>query len=221
MITEYIVEQIRNIKKSKPLLIAFDGVDTSGKTTLANKVFASMKEKGFLHPIRVQIDTFHNPKEIRKQKGELSPEGFFYDSFNYSAIFDHVISPVKKGAKYITAGLYDYKTEKEIEKTEIPICKNSVILFDGIFMNRDELYGNWDLSIFLDITFDTVIKRALVRDMELFGSEEKIKERYISKYIPGEKIYMELCKPEERADIVIENSNYDAPVILKKMNHGE
>lgn len=217
MIVEHIINKIKQTKKSKPIIIAFDGVDTSGKTTLADAIDLSMRKQNVFEPIRVQIDRFHNPKEIRTQKGDLSPEGFFYDSFNLSAIYENIINPIKTGTKTIITGIYDYRIEQHIEEYRIPINNNSVILFDGIFMHRDELYKNWDLSIFLDISFETVLKRAIKRDIDLFSSEENIKKRYLCRYIPGEEIYLNSCNPKKRAHIVIDNNNFEAPKILKEM----
>jgi len=216
MMVEYIVEQIQKAKGSKPILVAFDGLDTSGKTTLADKVYSSMKKQNLLNHERIQIDKFHNPKSIRIQKGDLSPEGFFYDSFNLPAIFKNVITPLKKGSDTIINGIYDYKAEQEIINSRIKIDNHSVILFDGIFMHRDELFKQWNLSIFLDISFETMLKRAIKRDLFFFGSEENVKKRYMEKYIPGEKIYLNSCKPKERANIVIDNNNFELPVLLKR-----
>ena len=46
------------------------------------------------------------------------------------------------------------------------------------FLNRDELYEYWDISIFFDVTFETVLQRALKRDVEYFGSEEEVLKKY-------------------------------------------
>ncbi|MGM0608790.1 MAG: hypothetical protein ACQESP_10275 [Candidatus Muiribacteriota bacterium] len=35
---------------------------------------------------------------------------------------------------------------------------------------------SWDLSIFLDISFDTVLERAMKRDLSYFGSEDEVKQ---------------------------------------------
>lgn len=221
MLTKYIIETIKAIKKDWPLIIAFDGVDTSWKTTLADIVYETMKKENIFSPLRVQIDKFHNPKELRMKRWELSPEWFFYDSFNIAAIFENIIFPIKNWWNTINLGIFDYKVNQKIEMNIREITQNTVILFDGIFMNRDELYKYWDLSIFLDISFETVLKRAIKRDIEIFWSEENIKKRYNEKYIPWEKIYLRMCKPKDRADIIIDNNNYNAPIITKFYNNGK
>ena len=93
---------------------------------------------------------------------------------------------------------------------------DTVVLFDGIFMNRDELYHYWDISIFLEVSFQTVKNRAVSRDVKLFGTEDEVLKKYQNRYIPGEIIYLEKCNPQERSDIVIDNNDYNNPTFIKR-----
>ncbi len=209
-----IAHLISHLQQDKPILVAFDGVDTSGKTTLANSVYDCLKRDS-KNTVQISIDCFHHPKEIRLQKGDLSPEGFFNDSFNIEKILEYVLIPVKEEKPFLTTGLYDYRSEQQIEPAKIPVTPDLIVLFDGIFLNRDELFPYWDLSIFLDVTFETVLKRAIVRDADYFGSVDEVIRRYQKRYIPGEELYLSTCSPKDRAHIVIDNNNWDHPVITK------
>jgi uridine kinase len=147
-IYEIIASYIMNCQKSKPIIVAFDGVDTSGKTVMANNIYKILKNNN-KNALRVSIDKFHNLKDIRLQKGELSPAGYFYDSFNLNKIFEYIINPIKNNDEYIIPGIYDYKVEKEIIPEKVKIENDLILLFDGIFMHRNELYKIWDISVFL------------------------------------------------------------------------
>lgn len=214
-IEKILAEKIIELKQSEPFVVCFDGVDTAGKTILANKVDDELRKRD-CDSIRVSIDKFHNPRDERTKQGNLSPKGYFEDSFNIEKIKEYVLEPIRAGGARIVSGIYDYKTEKEIDRSTIKITDKSIILFDGIFLNRDELFGYWNLSIFLDITFENVLIRALERDVNLFGNGEEIENRYTNRYIPGQKLYMEKCKPKERAHIVIDNNDYRNPQITKE-----
>jgi hypothetical protein len=41
-----------------------------------------------------------------------------------------------------------------------------VLLFDGVFLMRPELRAYWDLTIYLDISADESLRRALTRDVD-------------------------------------------------------
>lgn len=136
---ETLAEIILSIKTKNPIIVAFDGVDTSGKTTLANSVHARLQERQN-DSIRISIDKFHNPKDRRLSKVEYSPEGLFYDSYNYEKLKELVLHPVKNGESSIINGVFDYRHDKTLKDNVVAINKNSIILLDGIFMNRNELF---------------------------------------------------------------------------------
>jgi uridine kinase len=212
-IIDAISKYILGIKANNPLLIAIDGVDTSGKTTLADNIYNQLKNES--NALRVSIDKFHNPKEIRMRQGILSPEGYYEDSFNIHQIIEKVIKPIKNKNGTIISGIFDYKIEQNISVQEIPVSDDMIVIFDGVFLNREELYNFWDLSIFLDISFDTVMERAIKRDLTYFGSKDEVIKRYSLRYIPGQKLYLEKNNPKERSRIIIDNNNLDDPIIMK------
>jgi uridine kinase len=214
-IIEKILEAIRSVKNEKPALVAIDGVDTAGKTTLADAVAEQMRRHGPGTPVRVSLDKFHYPKNIRNARGALSPEGYFHDSFDYTSVMECVIKPARKNAGHLVPGVFDYKTNSKITPARLPVSGDLVVLFDGIFLNRDELFSLWDLSIFLDISFDTMLQRARSRDLALYPTEDELRKRYEERYIPGERLYLEQCRPQERAHIVIDNNDYRQPRLVK------
>lgn len=70
----------------------------------------------------------------------------------------------------------------------------------------------FDYRIFIDISFEEVIRRAMKRDAYLFGDD--IAERYRRKYIPIQKRYIEGYNPKRISDIVIDNEDYLNPKII-------
>jgi phosphoglycolate phosphatase-like HAD superfamily hydrolase len=53
---------------------------------------------------------------------------------------------------------------------------------------------------------EEVLKRANIKYIPKYG--ESFMEKYIHKYIPTQKKYLEECEPEQRSDIVINNQDY-------------
>ena len=49
----------------------------------------------------------------------------------------------------------------------------------------------------------------------VIGSKEKVIARYYTRYIPGQRIYLDRCRPLEKADIVIDNRDLARPTFLK------
>jgi uridine kinase len=67
----------------------------------------------------------------------------------------------------------------------------------------------------VDIQFDIGLKRALNRDINLFG-DEVIKNRYLNRYYPGQELYFKSCFPKRSADIIVDNNDPENPGILLK-----
>ena len=211
---EFLVEKILKISRPHPIRIAIDGVDASGKTTLANQLAEFLRHKG-TSVIRASIDGFHNPKEVRYRLGAGSPEGYYKDSFNYKLLKESLLIPLGENGslKYKTA-VYDFRIESKISQNYKTASDNALLIFDGVFLLRPEIREYWDYSIYVHADFKVVLKRASMRDQYLFGSKENVKERYRKKYIPGQQLYIREAKPILFADVVIDNNDYNQPAIV-------
>lgn len=148
-ILEELVCRILRIRQPHPLRVAIDGPDAAGKTTLAEELSALLQAHG-RHIIRASIDGFHNPARIRYRLGDASPEGYYYDSFNYRALIEYLLIPLGPGgSRQYRPAVFDYRTDSEVQ---IPIQAaevNTVLLFDGVFLLRAELCEYWDFTVSL------------------------------------------------------------------------
>ena len=196
-----------------PLRVAIDGVDAAGKTMLADELAAPLRQSG-RQVIRASVDGFHNPRAVRRQRGEFSPEGFYLDSYNYAALKDSLLLPLGPGGdrRYRTA-CFDLAQDCPMEAAPQTAPVDAILLLDGIFLLRPELAGLWDFSIFVQASFAVTLQRALLRDRDLIGSAEAVEEKYHRRYIPGQEIYLAQAQPERAADVVFINDDPDHPVL--------
>ena len=69
----------------------------------------------------------------------------------------------------------------------------------------------------LDVNSKFTLQRALKRQTEndCIGSEQEIIEKYNQRYIPGQRLYLKSVNPKDKADIVIDNSEFENPKITK------
>lgn len=105
-----------------------------------------------------------------RRRREFSAEGYYHDSHDY--------------ARFRAATL----------------AAPSPLVADGIFLQRPELDDLWDLRIWLDISFEDALARALVRDA---GRMDDVRGRYERRYFPGQRLYLQEVDPKSRADIVV------------------
>ncbi|MFH2057008.1 MAG: hypothetical protein ABIJ61_13700, partial [bacterium] len=155
---------IERIRLPHPVRVGIDGVDCSGKTTLSGEL-ASVLEDSARDVIRISIDGFHNPEEIRYRQGRLSPRGFYEDSFDHEAIVACVLAPLGPGGDLsYKSSRFDFRTDSVREVEWQQAAADSIILFDGIFLYRPELLKYWDFTILVNADFDETLRRAKERD---------------------------------------------------------
>jgi uridine kinase len=207
---------IQQIKKPHPTRVAIDGVDTAGKTMLANALGEELNKTG-RSVIRSSIDGFHRPKVQRYKRGQLSPEGYYYDSFDYESIEDRLLKPLgPEGNLLYTSAVFNFRTDSLRSEPVKLASANTILIFDGVFLLRPELNEHWDFRIFLHVDFVTALERAILRDRALFEADEITTERYTKRYFPGQQIYLKQVRPTEIADIVIDNRDPSHPMIIQK-----
>lgn len=212
----YLSEAILGYKKDLPVLAGIDGVDASGKTTLADKL-ADYLEKSNRQIIRASIDGFHNPSNVRYRQGRESPSGYYRDSFNHEFIIERLLRPLGTGNLRFKEKVFDYRLDKEVNTPEKKAGKDAILIMDGIFLFRPELIRYWDIKIFLDVGFDVILQRAILRSKNRKDpdTEQDIIDLYSRRYIPGQKLYFQEAHPQEKADILIDNNDYDNPFIIR------
>jgi uridine kinase len=200
------------------LRVAIDGPDAAGKTTLADALAARLASEAPAaahEPIRVSIDGFHRPREVRYRRGPLSPEGYVEDSFDYDAVRRLVLEPLAPGGcGWYQPAAFSYRADSPCLPAPQRAEPGAVLLFDGVFLLCDDLRGCWDLCIFVDVSPDEAVRRAVERDAELLGGAVEVRERYARRYLPGQQIYRGAASPETTADVVIDNNDPDRPCVL-------
>ena len=193
------------------VLVGIDGPDAAGKTTLADQVVEHLE----IPWLRASIDGFHQPREVRSNRGSLSPAGYFHDSFNYSQLMGELLRPFAAGAPLVRSRVFDWRTDTPVEQAPTPVPERAVLVFDGVFLLRSELRRFWDLSIYLRAPSDVVLERALVRDVGALGSPDEVRQRYKERYLPGQAIYQAECDPERFSDVVVDNSDFANPIVVR------
>ena len=197
--------------------LAIDGPDTAGKTTLADELALAITRQR--RPVvRASIDGFHRPAEERYLRGEFSPVGYYRDSFDMSRLWSHLLDPLGPGGNRIyRTAVFDHVADHPVAMPEAVAPENAVLVFDGVFLLTPSLASAWDQVIFLEIDQEEVLRRAESRDSRSIGGRfgPSVRERYLRRYLPAQRIYREEARPIERADVVIDNTDPDHPAVLK------
>lgn len=211
-----LTEHILSIPKDAPVLVGISGVDGVGKTRFAQLLCEEL-QRSKRPIIEASIDGFHFPKEVRYQKGENSPEGFYYDSFDNEAVKRLLLDPLYSGDRRYKKAIFDWETDQPVDSGTEVAPNDAILVMEGIFLFRPELVPYWDLKIYIDADFEVSLQRNVERTLRNGTSKTRaeLEQKARTRYIPGQQLYFDEAKPKEVADIVIDNNDYERPFILK------
>ena len=204
---------VAGFEPDRRIRIAIDGVDGAGKTTLADALAPLVAANG--RPvIRASVDDFHNPTRVRYARGRYSPDGFYLDSYDYDAFRRLLLDPLGPGGsgEYV-AKRFDLTHDRPFDLDRQHAAPTAVLIVDGIFLHRPELRSCWDLSMFLKVDFDVSLPRGAARGPSFDATDPASPPHH--RYVGGQRRYLAECDPEQQADIVVDYSDLQKPVVLK------
>lgn len=183
------------------LRVGIDGVDGAGNTTFAEALGEALVALS-LDVVRVSLDDFHQVRALRHRQGRDSPVGFFEDSYDYGRFATDVMRPFgPDGDGRYRPAAHDLVTDRRLEPEWQQAPPGAVLVVDGLFLHRDELVDQWDLSVWLDVDATTSVRRMARRD----GSHPDPDHPSLHRYVAGQRLYLDRCHPQGRADLVIDN----------------
>ncbi len=167
----------------RPLVVAITGLDCAGKTTLSSELKTRLEALGAIVQI-ISIDDYLIPRADRG--GDPSEGWSYYDrGFDYPRLRSRV--------------------QREIgEVLDGVSLAPRIVVVEGVFLLRCDLSDLWDYSIWVDISEETCLKRAMERDQEIFGSREAVRNVYLQRCLPAQRLHFAIDKPRNRANLTID-----------------
>ncbi|OFE16623.1 uridine kinase [Humibacillus sp. DSM 29435] len=202
-----LADRVVALQPGERVTVAVDGFDGAGKTVLADEVAQMlMADRPVL---RVSIDGFHRPQAQRRARGR-GPESFYEDSYDYDAFRRAVIEPFRRGAP-VTPAINDVVADRPIHPDRIVVGPGTVLLVDGIFLQRPELTDAWDATVWVDVPFAVSVPRGNAR---FEGEHDPDPEAAVNRrYVEGQRLYLAEARPREQASWVFDNTDLARPLL--------
>ncbi len=210
-----LADRILALRLDHPTRVGIDGHSAAGKTTLADELAVTLRGRTARPVLRVMIDHFKRHVDLRTRYPRDSPESYYFEMFDVDAVRDELLAPLGPGGdrRYRTQ-IMDFSGRTPVDSGVHLAADDAILVADGGFLQKPVLFGHWDLRVYLHIGVADVLRRGTLRDQAYMDSAEAAAHRYRTYYIPGEQIYLAEVRPAERADVVIDNRDFDAPRIM-------
>ena len=145
----------------------------------------------------------------------MSGEGYYRNAYDFRAATELLLAPAgPHGSGQVVLCAHDPLTGRDRRDVVIDAPLDAILIVDSVFAFRPEYNGLWDYRIWLDVNSQLSLSRGIERDSAAEGLEIATK-LHRERYRPAEAIYVAEVSPRALADIVIDNSDFANPVVLR------
>ena len=200
------VEAILAKRESVPLersaLVAITGIDGAGKGYLTERVVSQLRRRG-RKTFSFNVDGWLNLPDKRFNRD--APAGHFYEhAIRFDEMFRQLILPLRNTRECHVVADFAEETASEYGKHTYHFENVDIVLLEGIYLLKRAYRSYFDLSFWVDCTFETALERALERGQEGLPREETT-HAYETIYFPAQRIHFAEDDPHAAADIIINN----------------
>jgi uridine kinase len=190
------------VAPDRAVLVGISGIDASGKGYLAAKIADRLQMEG-LKVALIGADDWLNLPDVCINRDNYA--GHFYEhAMRFGEMFERLIIPLKQKREIsLTADYADAKATT-FRKHRYGFTDIDVILLEGIFLLKPAYRHHFNLTVWIDCSFEVALKRAIERGQEGLPPAETIKA-FKTIYFPAQLIHLARDNPREAADIIFAN----------------
>jgi uridine kinase len=199
---EAIVSKRTRVSQSRSLLVGVSGIDGSGKGFLADQLLARLWQRS-IHAVTINADRWLNLPNRRFSA--QNPAQHFYDfAIRFDEMFKDLVLPFRNSRSSRAEANIAEETASEYHRHTYKFDDIDVIVLEGIFLFKREYQRHFDLTIWVDCSFETALARALKRGQEKLSTADTI-QAYETIYFPAQLIHLAHDNPRLVADLIINN----------------
>jgi len=201
-----VTEQILRARVSTPAqqsaLVAVTGIDGCGKG-YATAQLPRQLTAADVHAAVVNVDGWLNLPQVRFDSS--NPAGHFYlHAIRFDEMFGQLILPLRERRTLRLVADYTEETATQYRKHTYEFEELDVILLEGIYLLKRPFQAFYDLSIWIECSFETALKRAIARAQEGLIPEVTA-EAYRTIYFPAQEIHFRRDDPRRAATVIVDN----------------
>ena len=201
-VEEAIARKRDAVVPNRAVLVGISGIDASGKGFVTAKLADALRAK-LLNVALISADDWLNLPHVSINRDNYA-EHFYEHAIRFDEMFERLIVPLKYHREInITADCADAKATTYRER-RYDFRNIDIVLLEGIFLFKRGYRHQFDLSVWIDCSFECALERAIERGQEGLPPTET-SEAFETIYFPAQRIHLARDKPREAADCIVTN----------------
>jgi uridine kinase len=200
------IEAIRRAREHVPprrcALIAVSGIDASGKGYLTARLAASLAARGVRAAV-LGVDGWLNLPSVRFDP-DRPGEAFYERGIRFDEMFARLVVPFRDGRSIDLVADHADETATAYRPHTYAFGDTDIILLEGVFLLKHAWRAHYDLSFWVDCSFETALERAVRRGQEGLPPEETVRA-FRSIYFPAQRIHLAKDAPRAAANHILIN----------------
>jgi uridine kinase len=215
-VLETLETQLLAMPSKRPLRVAIDGRVGAGKTTLADELADRLEAQG--RPcLRTSLDDFHFPGyRQRAATNGFTTEAYLREGYDYAAFLRLVLEPLgRNGNRRCRLDLWNAFDDEPFAEDWVEAPDDVILIADGVFLLGPVLRPAWDFTIWLDVDWDVMLRRAAQSDSNRVTSLEPIRDGQGGGWMPRHTLYEQQTRPYDIVNVVVDNSDLQHPYVVR------
>lgn len=203
-VIEKIVEARASVPPRRSVLVAITGIDGCGKGYLAAQLLKQLRARGVRAAI-INVDGWLNLPPVRFASANPA-EHFYLHAIRFDGMFGQLVLPLRDRRSLRLEANWAEETATEYRKHTYEFENLDVILLEGIYLLKRPFQAYYDLSVWIECSFDTALQRAIARAQEGLTSRATT-EAYRTIYFPAQEIHIRRDDPRNASTLIFNNDS--------------
>ena len=201
-LVEAILALRRSVPPERSALVALTGIDGCGKGFVAAKITEAIEALGSRVAL-INLDGWLNLPHVRFN-ADRPAEHFYLHAIRFEAMFEQLVIPLRERRSLRVETDHVEETATEYRRHVYTFRDIDVILLEGIYLLKQDLQDHYDLSCWVDCSFETALERAIARAQEGLSPEDT-RRAYRTIYFPAQQLHFERDDPRQAATFTLNN----------------
>ena len=159
------------VKTNRAFIVGIDGLGGAGKTTFVKKLKERLREKEY-PVVTIHLDDHIVKASNRYNTGNDEWYEYYFLQWDIDMLRLELFQKIRSGIQSLQLPFYN-KTINTITIAQRNIPSSSIVLIEGVFIQRSEWREFFDFVIFLECPWSVRKERVLSRDMYIGDYESR------------------------------------------------